>query len=56
VKLEEPLKVQNRFFLNCVKENTIKMNDGTFAIGVLKVLDAVTRSMHEGGARILLTK
>jgi predicted dehydrogenase len=56
VKLEEPLKAQNRFFLNCIKENKIKMNDGVFAIGVLKALDAITRSMQEGGARVLVSK
>jgi predicted dehydrogenase len=56
VKLEEPLKVQSRAFLQCIKENQIKINDGTFAVGVLKVLDAITKSMKEGGASVAISK
>lgn len=56
VKLEEPLKAQSRFFLNCVREKQIKMNDGAFAIGVLKVLNAITQSMKRSGASVPLTK
>jgi predicted dehydrogenase len=50
VKVEEPLKVQNRFFLESIKQGRMKMNDGQFAIGVAKVLEAVERSLRNQGA------
>jgi predicted dehydrogenase len=52
IRLEEPLKVQNRFFLQCVRDNAMKENDGAFAVGVVKVLDAITQSLKAGGASV----
>jgi predicted dehydrogenase len=50
VRLEEPLKTQNRFFLKCVEEGKLPMNDGPFAIEVVKVLEAIEKSLRAGGA------
>lgn len=56
VKLEEPLKVQNRFFLQAIKDRAIKMNDGDFAVGVVQVLEAVGRSLKNGGTSAVVTR
>jgi predicted dehydrogenase len=52
VRLEEPLKLQNRFFLDCVRNNHMPMNDGEFAIEVVRVLEAIAQSMKNGGAPV----
>jgi predicted dehydrogenase len=49
VRLEEPLKVQNRFFLKCVADGHLPMNDGPFAVDVVKVLEAIEQSLKSGG-------
>jgi predicted dehydrogenase len=46
VKLEEPLKKQNQFFLQCIREARLPMNDGAFAVNVVRVLQAVTESLQ----------
>jgi predicted dehydrogenase len=56
VRPEEPLKVQNRYFLQCVKENKIKMSDGRFGLGVIKVLEAIIKSMKQNGASVAVAK
>ena len=50
VRLEEPLKVQNRFFLKCIGEGRLSLNDGPFAVDVIKVLEAIEKSLKSGGA------
>jgi predicted dehydrogenase len=55
VPLAEPLKQQNRYFLNCIKDGAIKMNDGGFAIGVVQTLEAVSRSLAQDGASVEVT-
>ena len=50
VKMEEPLKAQNRYFLKCIREGTMPMNDGEFAVGVVRVLEAVEQSLKNHGA------
>lgn len=52
VKLEEPLKAQNRYFLNCLEEGRIKMNDGKFAVDVVRVLEAIAGSLRNNGASV----
>jgi len=49
VRLEEPLKVQNRYFLKCLGEGRLPMNDGAFAVEVVKVLEAIEKSLKGGG-------
>ena len=52
VKLEEPLKAQNRHFLRAIQDGNLSMNDGVFAIGVSRVLDAINTSLKQQGASI----
>ena len=52
VRLEEPLKVQSRFFLKCVGEGRLPMGDGTFAVDVVKVLEAIEKSLQSGGTPV----
>lgn len=56
VRMEEPLKVQNRFFVQGVRDGRIKVNDGSFAIGVVRVLDAINQSLKAGGASMPVSK
>ena len=46
VKLEEPLKKQNQFFLQCIREARLPLNDGKFAVDVVRVLQAVAESLQ----------
>lgn len=52
IHLEEPLKIQNRYFLECIHERAIKMSDGRFGRGVVQVLEAITQSMKQGGTPV----
>jgi predicted dehydrogenase len=56
VRLEEPLKVQNRYFLKCLTAGHLPMNDGPFAIEVVRVLEAIARSMAEGGVPVRVSR
>jgi predicted dehydrogenase len=49
VRLEEPLKVQSRFFLKCLGDGQLPMNDGAFAVDVVRVLEAIEQSLKSGG-------
>jgi len=46
VKLIEPLKNQNLYFLQCLKGNKKPLTDASFAHGVTKVLKAIERSIN----------
>lgn len=50
VKPNEPLKVQNQAFLDCIKAGKIDFSDGPFSAGVVNALDAIARSLKAGGA------
>jgi predicted dehydrogenase len=50
IKMEEPLKVQNRFFLQSIRSGKLTMNDGAFATDVVRVLEAIRRSLAADGA------
>lgn len=52
IKLEEPLKVQNRFFLQCIREGQAPMNNGDFSVDVVKVLEAIEQSLQNGGGPV----
>ena len=54
VRVEEPLKVQNRFFFKCLGEGRLPMNDGAFAVDVVRVLEAIEKSLKSGGAPALV--
>lgn len=50
VRSEEPLKAQNRFFLKSLGDGRLPMNDGAFAVDVVRVLEAIEQSLKSGGA------
>jgi predicted dehydrogenase len=56
LKAEEPLKVQDQHFLDCVRERKKPLADGAFARDVVQVLEALQRSLRKGGARQALSE
>jgi predicted dehydrogenase len=47
----EPLLVQDRHFLDCVRERRRPLTDGRFARDVVLALEALQRSLRNGGSR-----
>ncbi|MHC4607387.1 MAG: Gfo/Idh/MocA family protein [Planctomycetota bacterium] len=54
VRLEEPLLAQARHFLAAMAGKEKCISDGAFAAGVVRVLEAIDRSMAENGAPVAL--
>ena len=50
IKMEEPLKAQNRFFLQAIRSGKLELNDGAFSTDVVRVLEAIRRSLAADGA------
>jgi len=48
---EEPMKVQNQHFLECVRQRTRPATDGVFARDVVRALEALQHSLRRGGSR-----
>jgi len=55
VKLEEPLRTQDRYFLDAVRKGRLDFNDGAFAVGVQRVLEAISLSLKQGGGAVPVT-
>jgi predicted dehydrogenase len=51
LKSEEPLKGQDRHFLDCIQSRQRPLTDGRFAREVMLTLEALQRSLRKGGAR-----
>ena len=49
---DEPLRAQNRFFLDAVASGRIDRSDGAFAAGVVRALEAAQTSLRRGGESI----
>lgn len=45
VKSDEPLSTQNRAFVRAIREGTQPLSDGSFAAGVVRTLEKVSRSL-----------
>ena len=53
VHFEEPLKAQNRYFLETIaNRKTVKRSGGRFALGVVKVLEAINESIKRQGSPV----
>ncbi len=53
IDLEEPLKVQDRYFLDCIRRNATEFrSDGPFGQAVVRVLEGVQRSLAKAGAMV----
>jgi predicted dehydrogenase len=47
----EPLQIEMRHFLSCVRGETVPLSDGAAGLRVVKVLEAAMRSLRAGGTR-----
>ncbi|MDP8254972.1 MAG: Gfo/Idh/MocA family oxidoreductase [Candidatus Alcyoniella australis] len=54
VQMREPLKAQAESFLRALRTRRVRKSDPQFSLGVMRVLDAVQRSMRRNGARVAL--
>ena len=52
VHLVEPLRAQTAHFLDCVDSRETPLSDGRFAVEVVRVLEALARSMAQDGAPV----
>lgn len=52
VHIEEPLKTQDSHFLDSIQNGAVQQSNGRFALGVIKVLEAVNDSMRNYGAPV----
>jgi predicted dehydrogenase len=49
IKPQEPLGVQNSYFLSCIEQGVIRISDGQFGVDVVRILAAVNDSIASGG-------
>jgi predicted dehydrogenase len=57
IQLDEPLKVQARYFLNTVRQQTPpERSGGQFSVGVVRVLEAVAKSVASNGQPVMIQK
>jgi predicted dehydrogenase len=54
IKQEEPLKSECQHFLDCVKEGISPLTDGKRGLELVKILEASSQSLKQGGAPIIL--
>jgi len=52
VPSQEPLKVQNQYFLDAVKAGQLGRSGGAFSVSVVRVLEAIAQSIAQGGAPV----
>lgn len=56
IKMEEPLKVECRHFLECIAERKPPRTDGREGLRVLQVLQGLQESINQGGLKIKLDR
>ncbi|MGA2555934.1 MAG: Gfo/Idh/MocA family oxidoreductase [Verrucomicrobiota bacterium] len=52
LKQEEPLKSECQHFIDCIRESKIPLSSGIRGLELVKILEACTASLHQGGSRI----
>ncbi len=55
IKLEEPLKVEAKHFLACIRDGKTPRSDGQNGLTVVRMLEAAQRSLDKGGAPIQMS-
>jgi predicted dehydrogenase len=55
VKQEEPLKVECRHFLDCIRTGDTPLSSAAQGTGVVRVLEASSESLRQNGAKIPIT-
>jgi len=56
IEMEEPLKLECRHFIDCIREGKRPLTDAAHALEVLKVLDAASRSLAAGGEPVKIER
>jgi len=54
VTAEEPLKVQDRYFLDAIAKGRVETSGGEFSLGVVRVLEAIAASLKMNGRPVAL--
>ena len=54
LKLQEPLRAQNSYFLECIERGAVGMSDGQMGVEVVRILAAVNASMAAGGQPVTI--
>jgi len=52
IKQTEPLKVETQHFLDCIKSGKTPESSGVDGLRVIQILEASSRSLKNGGARV----
>ena len=52
IKQTEPLKVECQDFIDSIKNKTVPLADGVIGLEVVKILEASSKSLRDGGAEI----
>jgi len=55
IKMVEPLKVESQHFLDCIKNGTEPLSSGHDGLQVVKVLEASSKSLKQGGAEVRIS-
>ena len=55
INLVEPLKVESRHFLDCIKNGTKPLSSGRDGLKVVQVLEASSKSLKQGGAEVRIS-
>lgn len=56
IKQEEPLKTECQHFLDCIKHGTTPLSDGKQGLELVRILEASSESLRQGGAAIDFSK
>ena len=54
IKQDEPLKVQCRHFVECIREGIQPITGGPEGLQIVRILEAASRSMRKNGASVPL--
>ncbi len=55
IKQEEPLKTECQHFLDCINQGTTPLTDGRQGLELVRILEASSRSLKQGGGAINLS-
>jgi predicted dehydrogenase len=56
VNLKEPLEVECRHFIDCLKKNKLPLSDGEDGLNVLKALLAIDKSIAHNGKEVFISR
>jgi hypothetical protein len=56
IKQEEPLKTECQHFLDCIRNGTTPLTDGKQGLELVRILEASSESLKQGGAPIEFSK